>query len=176
MDISATWISNLGGSLDSIEKLLTATTYILGLFFAFKAIYAFKVYGEQRTMMSSNSSIKEPILNFIVAAGLLYFPSMVDVFLMTTFGSTNILSYDQLNSNVSDYFSVANGGQALIQFLQVIGIIAFIRGWLLLARSASHGQQPGGMGKGVIHICGGVLMVNIVETINIFYNTLFGGG
>lgn len=173
MDISYEWINNLGSSLDDIERLLTASAYLLGLFFAFKAIYAIKIYGESRTMMSSNTSLKEPILNFCVAAGLLYFPSMVDVLLMTTFGTTNILSYDDLNSNISSYFTVANGGKTLVQFLQIIGIIAFIRGWMILAKSASHGQQPGGMGKGIIHICGGVLLINIVETLNIFYNTLF---
>jgi intracellular multiplication protein IcmC len=174
MSTASTWITNLGGSLDSIERLVTGAAYLMGLIYAFKAVYSMKAYGESRTMMSSNTSMKEPLINVIAAAGLLYLPSAVDVFMMTTFGSTNILSYDQLDTDVAQYFTVANGGQALIEFLQIIGIIAFIRGWVLLARSASHaGQQPGLIGKGIIHIFGGVLLINIVETVNIFYTTLF---
>jgi intracellular multiplication protein IcmC len=65
-------------------------------------------------------------------------------------------------------------GRPLAIIIQVIGLIAFVRGWVLVARSASQGQPPGGTGKGLIHVFGGILAINIVGTINMINNTLYG--
>ena len=70
----ANWISsqadiltNIAKSLGPVQRMLTGVAYLLGLSFAFKAIYSLKVYGEARTMMSSNASLKEPILYLVVS-------------------------------------------------------------------------------------------------------------
>jgi intracellular multiplication protein IcmC len=88
----------------------------------------------------------------------------------TTFGQSNVLAYNELSPalNLTD----SNGGIALLRILQLIGVIAFVRGWVLLARSQGQGAQPGTMGKAVTHVFGGVLLMNIVATVNIMYNTL----
>ena len=44
----------------------------------------------------------------------------------------------------------------------------------MIAKSASGGQQPGGTGKGLVHVFGGIFAINIVQTINIINNTLYG--
>jgi intracellular multiplication protein IcmC len=51
----------------------------------------------------------------------------------------------------------------VLQLIQIVGLIAFIRGWLILVKTAT-GQQGGGIGKGITHIIGGVLALNIVGT------------
>ena len=65
-------------------------------------------------------------------------------------------------------------GNAVVIIFQTIGLYAFTRGWILIARAASQGQQPGGTGKGLMHVFGGVLAVNIVGTVELLKNTLFG--
>lgn len=172
-------LNNLANSLMPVQKLITGGAYVIGCMFLFKAIYSLKVYGEARTMMSSNTSAKEPIVYLAVGALLIYFPSTFDIMMQTTFGYTNVLQYAPVNSS-NQVFNTLFGsgstvGRPLTIIIQVIGLIAFVRGWVLIARSASQGQPPGGTGKGLMHVFGGILAINIVGTINIINNTLYGG-
>lgn len=167
---NANWLNNLALSVDQLYKMVTGAAYVMGCSFLFKAFYTLKVYGEARTMMASSASIKEPLTYLIIAGAFIYMPTGVDVLLNTTFGETNILSYEELPSGMN--LTVANGGIALLRILQLIGITAFVRGWILVGRSQAQGSQPGTLGKGITHIFGGILLMNIVATINILYNTL----
>ncbi len=172
-------LQNIANSLGPIQHLISGTAYLLGIGFAFKAIYTLKAYGEARTMMSGNTNLKEPMIYFLVAAIFLYFPTGLNVFLNTTFGNSNILQYAPVNSNNQTinvlFGTTSTVGRPLAMIIQVIGGIAFIRGWVLIARSASQGQPPGGTGKGLIHVFGGIFAMNIVATLEIINNTLYGG-
>ena len=65
-------------------------------------------------------------------------------------------------------------GTSLAIIIQVVGLVAFLRGWLLIARSSSQGQGAGNIGKGLMHVFGGVMAMNIIGTLEVFQNTLFG--
>ena len=65
-------------------------------------------------------------------------------------------------------------GKPLTLIIQTVGLAAFVRGWLLIARGASGGQQQGGMGKGLVHVLGGIMAINIVQTVTIINNTIYG--
>lgn len=173
-------LTNIAKSLEPVERLLTGAAYIIGVVFAFKAIYSLKVYGEARTMMSSNASMKEPVTYLIVAAVFIYFPTGLGILLQTSFGDSSILEYapvDSRNQTLNMLFGPGSVvGRPLTLLIQVIGLIAFIRGWVLIARSASQGQPPGGTGKGFVHVAGGILAINIVATLEVINNTLYGTG
>lgn len=171
-------ITNLAKSLAPVETFLVGLAYLIGLAFAFKAIYSLKVYGEARTMMSNNASLKEPVTLLIVSAILLYFPTSLGVILQSSFGESSILQYAPVNSkNETLNVLFGNGsviGQPLTLLIKILGLGAFIRGWVLIARSASQGQPAGGTGKGFIHVFGGVMAMNVVATLQIINNTLYG--
>ncbi|AAU26550.1 TPA: type IVB secretion system protein IcmC/DotE [Legionella pneumophila] len=172
-------LANIANQLEPVQRLITGGAYLIGCAFIFKAIYSLKVYGEARTMMSSNTSIKEPVMYLMVGALLIYFPSLVSSVLQTTFGYSNPLAYSGGVSSGSDTISALFGsgslvGRPLVMIIRVIGLIAFVRGWVLIARSASQGQPPGGTGKGLIHVFGGILAINIVGTVDMINNTLYG--
>ncbi|MCP0913189.1 MULTISPECIES: type IV secretion protein IcmC [Legionella] len=171
-------LNNIANSLKPVQRLLTGAAYLIGLSFAFKALYSLKVYGEARTMMSSNASIKEPVTYLLVAAIFIYFPTAFQVLLNTTFGYANPLSYSAIgseNKTLNTLFGPNSlVGKPLTIIIQTIGLIAFIRGWVLISRSASQGQPPGGTGKGMMHVFGGILAMNIVGTLQIINNTLYG--
>lgn len=179
LEKGADWINgqvdifrNLASSLGSVQSLLVGASYIIGLAFAFKAIYSLKVYGESRSMMASHTSFKEPIVYLMVAAIFIYFPDGVRMFMATTFGDSSILS---VSTTENKLFSGAVGPYLTI-FMQTIGLIAFIHGWILVARAASQGQPPGGTGKGLMHVFGGILAMNIVRTLDVIHNTFYGTG
>lgn len=173
-------LNNIANNLAPVQKLITGAAYIIGMSLAFKALYSLKVYGEARTMMASNSSIKEPIIYLIVATMFIYFPTGIDMVLTSTFGDANILQYQPVNGGdnqgaISTLFGSGSPvGRPLTMIIQTIGLVAFVRGWVLIARSAAQGQPPGGTGKGLIHVFGGILAINIVATINIINNTIYG--
>lgn len=147
-------LNNIANNLLPVERLVTGAAYLIGLAFAFKAIYSLKTYGESRTMMSSNTSIKEPLAYLLVAGVFIWFPTGLAILLQTTFGSSNILAYAPVNSNnqaiTAVFGSGSTIGRPLAIIIQTIGVIAFVRGWVLIARSASQGQPPGGTGKGLM--------------------------
>src|SRR3990167_3523231 len=169
-------LNNIANSLGPVQKLITGGAYLLGLIFAFKAMQALKANAELTVMSSSRGSMKEPLIYLIVAAALIYFPSGLNVALMTTFGSTNILQYAPITSTNQAINTLFGSGSVigppLTIIIQTVGLGNFVRGWILIARGASGGQQQGGgTGKGLIHIFGGILAINIVETVNIINNT-----
>lgn len=164
------YLPNLAQSVDQVYKMVTGAAYLMGIAFAFKALYSLKVYGELRTMMASNTSLKEPLTYLLVAAAFIYLPTGVDILMLSTFDTTNFMSYSQLPQGLN--LTATNGGIALLRILTVIGAVSFIRGWVLMARSQGQGSQPGTLGKGLTHVFGGVLLMNIVGTINVVSNTL----
>lgn len=170
-------LTNLANSLGPVQRLITGGAYLIGCAFLFKAIYCLKVYGEARTMMSSNTSVKEPIVYLMVSALLIYFPTGLDMLMQTTFGDKNLLAYAPMNGSPALNSLFGSGsviGKPLTVIIRVIGLVAFVRGWVLVARAASQGQPPGGTGKGLMHVFGGILAINIVGTLQMINNTLYG--
>ncbi|MDI1352281.1 MAG: type IV secretion protein IcmC [bacterium] len=171
-------LTNLANSLAPVERLITGGAYLMGCAFLFKAIYSLKVYGEARTMMSNSASIKEPVVYLMVGAIFIYFPTSLQMLLQSTFGNENVLQYAPVNSSNQTLDTLFGSGSAvgrpLTMLIQVIGLVAFVRGWVLVARSASQGQPPGGTGKGLVHVFGGILAINIVATLEMINNTLYG--
>lgn len=171
-------LNNVAQSMPAVEKLVTGAAYLIGLSFVFKAISTLKSYGESKTMMSNGGSLKEPLVYIMSGAMLLYFPTAFKVFMQTAFGYENVLQYAPINSQNNAFDTLFGSGSAVGEplsiIIQVIGVIAFTRGWILIARSSGQGQQPGGTGKGLMHICGGILAMNIVGTIDMINNTLYG--
>lgn len=171
---STTVLINLANSLLPVQSLITGAAYLIGIAFALKALYSLKVYGEAKTMQTSSSSIKEPIFYLAIAGLLIYFPTGVDIVMNTTFGYSNILSYGDSDVLNSAFDGDSEVGNAFVIIFQTIGLYAFVRGWVLIARASSQGQPPGGTGKGLMHVFGGILAVNIVGTVEMVNNTLFG--
>jgi len=155
-------------SLTSIQYLLTAFAYLAGIGFAFRAIFQLKQYGEARTMMSSNANMKGPLILLFTAGALIYLPSMLGVILQTFFA----YGTDEIPAITSDGSDWSLFMQNMAYFLQVVGLIAFIRGWFLLA-STSGQASPGTTGKAITHIIGGVLLVNIMGVMTVLENTFF---
>ncbi len=169
-------LSNLAQSLLSVEQMLTGASYLMGIGFFMKALLTLKTHGEQRSS-SGASSMKEAIIYMFVAIMLLYFPTAFEVVMNTTFGYSNVLSYSTVSTTSPIMNSIlsmdSEAGQSIVIIIQTIGLCAFIRGWVLISR-ISQGQSQGNLGKGLMHVVGGTFAMNVVGTIEVFWNTLFG--
>lgn len=161
---------NISESLPAMWRMVTGAAYLLGVSFAARGVYQLRQYGELRAMMSTQTNLKGILTLFVVAAVFMYLPTAFDVMMATSFGYTSPLS-------ALSYQGPSVGGlsedamTALIELVQFVGLISFVRGWLIVVKSAQPGSQ-GGIGKGITHIVGGILTINIVGTEQVLAATL----
>jgi intracellular multiplication protein IcmC len=152
---------NVSNEFPNIYRLVTATSYIMGIAFIFRGVYQLKVYGDLRTMMSVQTNFKATMMVFFAGTALLYAPTAFKSMLLSTFATTTITDPMSYHSAKGIWSPLAS--QAVLRFIQLIGTISFIRGWVYL----THVSNPNGrstMGKAVTHIVAGLLAVNIEGT------------
>ncbi len=154
-----TILQNIVNELPGLWRFITAATYLAGFWCAFRAMYELKEYGELRMMMSVHTDMRKPLTELFVAIILLYWPSLLQVMLQSTFGSPNILAYTAPSG--SQYKLMFELAGRIVQF---IGFVSFIRGWVLFTHIGSHGGQPGMFGKATAHVFAGLLAINIFGT------------
>lgn len=161
-------LENFASQFPDIEELVTAAAYVLGFVFMVRGIYYLKIYGELRTMMSSNASLRPPLTYLLVGVAFLYLPSTIDVVLATVYGSDEVTPI----SYTSETGGVAYGEalKVFYMFIQLIGYIAFVRGWIIISHTAQQGGRET-VGKGITHIIGGILAINVIATKDILWNT-----
>ena len=159
-------LTNLSRSYPALWFMLTGACYVIGFAFAMRGVYYLKQYGEMRTMMASNTSLKTPIAFFIVAAVLIYTPAGFHILSRTVFGYSSPLAYSDVTSGMNP---VVLG--AITGLVSIIGLIAFIRGWLILVANAEHPGGQATLGKALTHIIGGLLAMNILGVVDIIWST-----
>ncbi|HVY53334.1 MAG TPA: hypothetical protein VHA13_02325, partial [Gammaproteobacteria bacterium] len=142
---------------------------VIGIFFIIAAVIGMRNFGEMRTMMAREHSIMGPLVELLVGAALIYLPSSVEAGLNTFWQTTNPYAY--LNS--SETGEAASFVTAAYSVVQLIGTIAFIRGLLMLkAAGSERGGQPGMLGKALAHMGGGILCINIYNTLQVLEKTV----
>lgn len=145
----------------NIYRLITALAYLMGIAFIFRGVYQLKVYGDLRTMMSVQTNFKATMMVFFAGTALLYAPTAFKSMMLTTFATTDVtdpMGYGQVHN-----LSTLLASHAVLLFVQLIGTISFIKGWV----SLTHVSNPNGrssMGKAVTHIVAGLLAINIEGT------------
>lgn len=167
---SANMLVNLSKSYPQIERLITGAAFLVGISLVMRAIYYLKIYGEMRTMMASQGNLKAPLIYLLVAVALMYLPQTLDDVMVSTFGTAEI---SPLNYNTSTGPGLnIQAANAILGFVRIVGLISFVRGWMIIAKSAQGGAQGVSFGKGATHILGGILAINIVGAKNALWATL----
>lgn len=166
-------IENLRSSFVGITRLVTAASYVIGIALIFRGVAMYRIFANQTFGSAQRGEFAGPLVFLIVGAFLMYLPSTLDTGLNTMYGNTelaaagDLMSYQPLTArenwnNLSD---------VLISYVRLIGLIAFIRGLLILSKMGHPGSQPGSVAKGLTHLVGGILLINVVETVNILAAT-----
>lgn len=163
-------LENLSTAYPALTKMITGFCYLVGFIFIIRGVFYLKMYGELRTMMSSQTSVKIPITLLLVGSLFIFLPSTYVNISISFFGSSSVLSYDKVQTSMNPALL-----KALVGLVQIIGLISFIRGWMILV---AHAQSPGGqasVGKAISHIIGGLCAYNVLGFTNIIWSTLTGG-
>ncbi|MBB72856.1 MAG: hypothetical protein CMF50_10730 [Legionellales bacterium] len=159
-------LANIQAQLPYLIQFITAFAYVAGFFLMFKAFFHLKQYGEMRTMMSSQADLKGPLANIFFGMALIFSPTIINVGLTTVFGDASVLSYPGDNRGWDEM------GQTIVLIVNFVGGVAFIRGLFHLNKVGSGQAQQGTFAKGIIHLIGGILCLNIIGAKNVLYTTL----
>lgn len=160
-------IKNIAETVPELMMLVTALAYVLGFFFVFNGIILLKKYSEQRTMMSSGAKMTPPLANLFVGAALIYLPSAVNSGLTTFWLNPTPYAYE---TNSSDEW--AQFIRACFMIIQLIGVIAFIRGLVILTHLGEQMGQQSGVGRAIAHIIGGIFCIDMYDFVNAIFITL----
>lgn len=163
----ATMLINLSNDLPNFMRLITAFAYVMGFYFVVKGLMEFKHFAEMRSMMSQEHGIMKPI-SFLVAGSLLiYLPATVQTGLSTFW--TNPTPYQYISDAADTWGQLLN---AVFMVIQLIGVIAMIRGIIMLTHLGGHGGHQGGFGKALTFIVAGLLCINVYQFLQAVFSTL----
>jgi len=86
--------------------------------------------------------------------------------------ASSVLSWGFVSSLGGGSQQFATAVAAALSFVQIIGFIAFVRGWMVLKKVVEGGGNVT-MAQGITHIVGGVLAINVFAFLKVM-DTTFG--
>lgn len=186
-----TVLRNLRRIINPFTALLCVISFVAGVIFIFKALIKIKRAGTIGQQSLQPGELLTPIVAFIVGAVLLYIPTSTEVLTnslfdtgRSIFGSGSTIDYSQVGTGASLLGYGSSGSLAvqwadlantLVLYIQFFGFFSFVRGWFLVAKAGSQGGGQGSVTKGVVHIIGGIIAINIIDAFHIVRNTIFYG-
>ena len=130
---------------------------ISGIFLILGAIFKFKRYGEARSMMMQQG-VGAPLMMLLAGTILLSLPTFLETAVFNFWGDIQ-----PLDPNVPSWAeSFGPGIHAILMFVRFLGVVSFVRGVFQISKAGRESSQPGTLGRGLISIFAGVLMVHIV--------------
>ena len=158
-------------------NMLGALAFVIGIFFIIKGMLRGAKVGTDPRAGAPHVIITYLVIGTILASAA----PMLSTMLQSLFGSPapdNVKTADILawanTQTGADMTAANNAMQAVLAWVQVIGAIAFIRGFLVM-KNAVEGSGQATIAQGLTHIIGGVMAINIVSSLQMFDKT-FGTG
>ena len=183
-----TALKNVRQLVIPLTQLMLAFSFVAGIALIWRAIGMMKKFGQMNTMQSQPGEIAGPMVYLVVGAVLIWIPTTADIMTQSIFGNSD---QDLFSGTTFDYTNLGSGSElltyisgstlqaqwssiadTLVLYIQFIGLIAFIRGWIIVSKSGQPGVQPGSITKGIVHIIGGVIAINFVQFIYLLKETL----
>lgn len=181
---------NLQVIINPAIRMLLAVSLILGIIFIIKGLMLLKAFALPINQSTKPGELSGPILYLLVGTVLIYIPTSTDVLSSTLFGSNlpsifsspgqpNIYNMQEASKELG-YVSVALESQwatlinTVVYYMQFIGFIAFLRGWIIISHAGQQGAQPEALTKGIIHVVGGILAINFLPLVKAISNTIGG--
>lgn len=166
-------LNNLTAAFTNVRQLILAISFVCGVTLLVRGVMMYRIFANQTFGSAQRGELAGPLVHMVIGAILMYYPSTVKTTLTTIFGTNTITPADEILAyeSVQDSEKWARISSVVVMYLQLIGYIAFIRGWIILSKMGHSGAQPGSIGKGLIHVIGGILLVNVVATFQILATT-----
>ena len=155
--------------------MLSCLSILIGVFLVIRGLVKGAKFGTD----PKAHSVPNILANIIIGTIVYTIGMSMNTVMATVFGSESIAGPGTVLSTIAYDFGdgtlpFQEAVYAALSFFQMIGMIAFIRGWLIL-KDAVEGQGQKTVSQGLTHILGGVLAVNIYGFLQVL-DTTFGTG
>jgi intracellular multiplication protein IcmC len=158
-------LASIGAQMPNVMRMITAFSYVMGMWMIITSLMKFKKYGEQRTMMSGEHHLRDPLTYLVTGTLMLYLPTSIQVGMSTFFANPSPFGYDTDTDRVAQ---ISNNAYMIVQ---IFGTMAFIRGLLILSKTG-HGGQQNETSKGLTHVIGGLFCINIFQVLQVILFTI----
>ena len=172
-------IENIAGYVNPISIMLFVLSFVIGVSFAMVGI---KGAARRSEMGPSAGPWTAPMWTFIIGVMFVALPAMVLSISTSIFGAEGtgfesdpqeIFSYASVTVGL---FEVGSPGRAVItgivRVVQLVGLIAVMRGLFLLNQSAQGGSGPKTFGPGFTFVVAGVCAVNFPIFVGVMESIL----
>lgn len=157
--------------------ILAGLSIAIGIFLIVRGLLKAAKYGVD----PRSDNVKSITTNLLIGAIMLSIGNVLPAVLKTLFDvsdPSNINNFSGISwSSVAGAASTTaadNAVKAALAFVQIIGGIAFVRGWLMI-KNAIEGTGQQTVPQGITHIIGGAMCINIPLMLKIL-DTTFGTG
>lgn len=143
-----------------LDTIIVIFCLIAGIIFAFMGLH--------RLTKSEREGARGPlgigtIILFLVSGILMSMGPTIGTVTQTMFGSRAVGNYVEILgfSGSVDLSHAHNVAAAIVQFMMIVGLISFVRGWFILKAAADGGSQQATIMSSVVHIIAGILLINL---------------
>lgn len=161
---------NLSGNIPELMKLATAIMYVLGMYIIIISLAGMRNAPTLQSAGQGQTSMWTLWKHVFVGAALIYFPSLVHVGNASLFSTP--LPYAYVTDTSDPYSSLYN---SVFMVIQLVGVIAVGKGVYELGfgqgQKTENGHQ-GGFQKGLMHMIGGIMCINLPAALHMILSTL----
>lgn len=159
-----TLIQDIAGPM---TMLLTSFSYISGLLLL--------LVGISRMIKTAQEGPRGPaglgtVMTLFVSGALLSGSSMISAFTTSFFGDAQVHTFARISPTIitsaADRTAIGAVVEALMTFIMIVGIIAFIRG-LFVLRAFAEGSQSATVMQAMTFLFGGALAINLGDLVNV---------
>jgi hypothetical protein len=155
--------------MPSLQSLTVSICFVIGLVCAYNSLRGYAAVGDKSLAPAGWSSAgwKGPTFLLVVAICFLSLSSVISAFLVSIFGQSETYAASEVFAYAPELLEPINNEMgrrvviSVVQIIQFIGLVAFTRGIYIANLSALNPHQ-GFFSKGLTHMIGGVLAMNLV--------------
>ncbi len=173
--LDAMLVSFVDNIKNPMTFLLSAIAITMGVFFVVRGLMKASKFGTDPKAQPTAI-----LANLIVGVVLFVVGQSLDVIVASVFGSSGIGGPSVISWSFAQSLGLSASGRfqsavrAALTFVQLIGMISFIRGWVIM-KNVAEGQAKETMAQGIIHVVGGVCAINIYYFL-VAMDSTFGTG
>jgi intracellular multiplication protein IcmC len=161
VDSISNMLVTFSSNFPQIKKFIFGFSYLGGFWLVISALQKFRMLSNPNAASMGQQTQRGAIIQLFLGAILLALPSFITMLLYSLWGTGTIMSSSGFSTGVLS----VSVEKAIVGLIQLMGYISVVRGLMILNKVAHQQASQDTFGKGIMHIIGGILAINIMKTV-----------
>ncbi len=154
--------------------LISVIAFIVGATFLVQALLRAAKSGADPRAADPKVIVSNLVFGSLLMALATTMPDMLNTLFgeptISDMGSTSsIIQWSKITGSTASTTAADNAVRATLAFIQIIGGVAFLRGWLIMKKAVEGGQAT--IPQGLTHVIAGAMCINMDKMLSIIDNT-----